>query len=687
MWITIGVLIYIVFWLTCIASYTVHYLTDTIQITSFSQVLYTLSAGTEGAEGTVGAAVSGFFESYWLLLIIGTLIFGVYLYFCLQKRKAKKENRPFFSHARYGRVFGCSVLGTALVISAMFGTELVRGWEVLGVSEYIENANRESQLYEENFVEPTDVNITFPETKRNLIHIVVESLEATYTDEQHGGGYQEDLIPDLYKIAKAGTDFAPEDDTALNGAFVTNNSGWTVAGLVAMSAGLPLSVGNDSFNRNFSGSDKFLPHVMTLGQILEHNGYDNYFMCGSDGAFAGRSNYYKQHGDYQILDYGAAVAEKAIPSDYRVWWGFEDAKLFDWAEKKLTEVAAQGKPFNFTLLTADTHFPDGYPCEKCENKYDTQYKNVVACTDHQIADFIDWIGKQDFYKNTTIVITGDHLSMDGSVGKEAGEDYQRKSFVAVLNGPEYTQNKVRQFCTLDIFPTIVESLGAVIDGHRLGLGTSLYSDVPTLIEKMGVNALNAELSADSKYYTDVIMSGDESKLPDKKETAPAQDTASSEAGSTAPAPEYQEVPTNNQVTAPIPPYYQQPETKLENPDYVYTPSQDTSDDYWTPPVQTQPVVPAVPVTPSVPEPTVPEPVVPVEPVAPVEPVVPSEPVTPSEPVVPVVPDPGTGSTVPSDPTPTPTPTPVVPDPGTGSMAPAVSDPADQTVVTEDIIKE
>lgn len=310
MWITLGVLIYILFWLTCIASYTVHYLTDTIQITSFSQVLYTLSAGTEGAEGTVGAAVGGFFQNYWLLLIIATVIFGSYLYFCIQNRKAKKANQPFFTQPHSRRVFGCSVLGTALVISAMFGSELYRGWEVLGISEYVENANRDTELYEEYFVEPTDVNITFPETKRNLIHIVVESLESSYTNQAHGGGYQEDLIPDLYKIAKAGTDFSPADHTDLNGAYVTNNSGWTVAGLVAMSAGVPLNVGNDSFNRNFNGNDKFLPHVMSLGQILEHEGYKNYFMCGSDGAFAGRSNYYRQHGDYEVLDYAAAVNQK-----------------------------------------------------------------------------------------------------------------------------------------------------------------------------------------------------------------------------------------------------------------------------------------------------------------------------------------------------------------------------------------
>ncbi len=579
MWITLGILIYLVFWLTCIATYTVHYLSDTIQITSFSQVLYTLNAGTEGAEGTVGAAVAGFFQSYWLLLIIATVIFGYYIYLCLQRNKAKKENHEFFA-AKTGRIFSCSVIGTAVVISCLFGAELYRGWHVLGIQEYVENVNRISQLYEDHFVEPTDVTIEFPQKKRNLIHIIVESLESSFTNQANGGIYQEDLIPSLYKVAKSGTDFSTAQTKELNGAIVTNNSGWTVAGLVAMSAGLPLNVGNDSFNRNFKNQDQFLPHVTTLGEILQSNGYKNFFMCGSEGAFAGRSNYYQQHGDYTIYDYHAALKEEMIPAGYHVWWGFEDAKLFSWAEEKLETIAQKDQPFNFTLLTADTHFPDGYPCDLCENKYDSQYKNVIACTDRQVANFIDWISKQDFYKDTTIVITGDHLSMDGSVGKATPEEYARKSYAVVLNGPEYGLKKTRQFTTLDLFPTILEALGAKIEGHRLGLGTSLYSEALTLLESMGEDTLNAELSADSQYYTEVIMSGDESKLPIKTDTPTSEETSqtSESASPEEPPMEYE---------APIPPYYQEPAERLENPDYVAG-SNYEEEESWNPPAQTYP---------------------------------------------------------------------------------------------------
>lgn len=660
MWIFIGTLIYLLFWLTCIVAYTVHYLTDTIQLTSFSQVIYTLSAGTEGAEGTVGEAIGGFFHNYWLLLIVGTLIFAYYIYFCLQHNKAKKEGRTFFNGKRAGYVFNCSVLGAALVIGGLFSSQLYQGWEVLGIGEYLDNAGRESTLYEDQFVEPTDVKITFPAQKKNLIHIVVESMESSYTSPEHGGGFQDDLIPNLYNLAKAdnATDFSVKGTTELNGANVTNNSGWTVAGLVAMSAGVPLNVGNGQFNHNFSASDKFMPHLTTMGQILKENGYNNYFMCGSDGAFAGRSNYYEQHGEYDILDYARAVHDQAIPAGYRVWWGFEDKKLYSWAESKLTELAGQDALFNLTIMTADTHFADGYKCEECKDEHETQYENVISCTDRQLTGFVNWIQQQDFYKNTTVVITGDHLSMDASVGKTTGSGYQRQAYSVILNGPEYTLDKTRDYCTLDMFPTIMEAMGIEIEGHRLGLGVSLYSNQPTLIEQMGLAALNAEISADSKYYTDVILSGDDTKRPLKTEEAKdtneeenKDDSQNSEAPSDQPQeqiPQFEPATGGQTAVYPTTPVVQ-PDTNTNTNTYtpVYTPTPDYN---YTPvdPAPITPVTPVEPVTPVQPVDPSPAPDVPVDPIIPVEPTpeptpdptpvpdVPAEPTTPVEPSEPVV---------------------------------------------------
>ena len=60
--------------------------------------------------------------------------------------------------------------------------------------------------------------------------------------------------------------------------------------------------------------------------------------------------------------------------------------------------------------------------------------------------------------------------------------------------------KNREFCTLDMFPTTLAAMGCDIEGDRLGLGTNLFSQQPTLMERMGYTKLCAELSKQSDYY-------------------------------------------------------------------------------------------------------------------------------------------------------------------------------------------
>ena len=74
------------------------------------------------------------------------------------------------------------------------------------------------------------------------------------------------------------------------------------------------------------------------------------------------------------------------------------------------------------MLTVDTHFEDGYVCEQCPTEYDTQYSNVMACSSRQVGEFLKWIQQQDFYENTTIVISGDHPTMDSDYCAEIDQE-------------------------------------------------------------------------------------------------------------------------------------------------------------------------------------------------------------------------------------------------------------------------
>ena len=101
---------------------------------------------------------------------------------------------------------------------------------------------------------------------------------------------------------------------------------------------------------------------------------------GSEASFGGRDKLLTQHGNFNIEDYNYAKKHGKISEDYKVWWGYEDKKLFQFAREEASRLAASDKPFNLQLLTADTHFTDGYLDETCAKTFSNQYDNVHACS-------------------------------------------------------------------------------------------------------------------------------------------------------------------------------------------------------------------------------------------------------------------------------------------------------------------
>lgn len=366
---------------------------------------------------------------------------------------------------------------------------------------YVLNQIQASNFIEENYVSVEEDNIVFAEQKNNLIYIYLESMESSYTSTENGGMYKDDYIKELRELAQDNIHFSNTEK--LGGAVQLSGTGWTIAGMVAQTSGLPLKI---SIEQNSYGKyDEFLPGVKTLGEILQQNGYQNYLTIGSDASFGGRSNYFMQHGNYKIWDVNTAIEQGKMKKEDEVWWGYDDKDLFGYAKEQLLEISQNEQPFNYTILTADTHFSDGYICPKFDNKFDTQYANVISCSSKQVAEFVQWIQEQEFYQNTTIVISGDHLTMQVLSEDNIGKDYQRTIYNAIINPSKSLDisninTKNRQFSTIDMFPTTLAAIGATIKDNRLAIGTDLFSNRETLIEQYGYNTVNIQFERKSKFY-------------------------------------------------------------------------------------------------------------------------------------------------------------------------------------------
>lgn len=423
---------------------------------------------------------------------------------------------------------------TTAIIFCLCANSLIYAWNKLELSTYLKNQTTYSSFIDDNYVSPSTVSITFPEEKRNLIYIYLESMENTFMDVEAGGAFAENLIPNLTKLAMEYENFSG-DNEYVNGAVVMNNATWTMGAMFAQSTGLPLILPIDG-NAMYS-QDTFFPELVGIGDILKDAGYKNLLLLGSHAMFGGREIFYQDHGTYKMLDYDYSVVNEGLSEDYFVWWGYEDAKLFENAKRHLLDVSQSDMPFNLTMLTVDTHYEDGYFCQDCESLHgENTYADVYNCSDKKVSEFVSWVQAQDFYKNTTIILVGDHLTMDSDFCRNIDEGYERKVYLSIINSAveqeEYVErnaeekneessdyghmdvkNKAyRNYTTMDMFPTTLAALGAIIEGDRLGLGTNLYSEKPTLLELYGKEEMNCQMEQKSMLMDSLAATVDEGRL-------------------------------------------------------------------------------------------------------------------------------------------------------------------------------
>ena len=465
-------------------------------------------------------AFACFFAARWFVAVYGRIGFDSIL-FTLQSSLSGVQSDLVRSYLLGGLMPAliCTALSCAILLvlrklpvrrMISFVTAIALSAGLLGYAavdvelvDYVHGMFFPTNLYEDEYVDPDTVSVTFPEEKRNLIYIMLESMETTYLPQELGGGSEVNLIPELYDLARENINFSHND--GVGGFHATSGASWTIGAIVAQTAGIPLKVpsGIDDWQNGYGKDGVFLPGVTSITSILDEAGYRTAFMCGSDANFGGRKTYYTTHGTDRIYDIYTARKDGIVPGDYFVWWGMEDKHLFEYAKGELTELGRSDEPFAFTMLTVDTHHIGGYQCTYCTDEFEETYEQSISCSSRQVLAFVNWLKEQPFYENTTVVITGDHLSMDkGYFDRNVDPAYQRMVYNCILNSAIPAGNtKNREYAAVDLFPTTLAALGCAIEGDRLGLGVNLFSKLPTLAERWGFAKFNTELSKASDYYS------------------------------------------------------------------------------------------------------------------------------------------------------------------------------------------
>ncbi len=480
----------ILFLFSSATAFSVRWARKNYPMQSFRNVYFVLSSDTSGHDsGTFFSALKGFLLPAAVLYIVYRIVLFI----------LKKKNITFSAHnlAKFSAAY--------MLASLSAGVVLLKLWNYPIFAKEVNEKPVSSQFYKENYVDPFTVKITAPKIKRNLILIFMESMESSYATVKDGGVFSEDIIPNLARTAKENINFSANN--LIGGGFNLEGTSWTGAGLISKLTAVPY------FNPFIAENGKVycLRHALSLGDILKSQGYNLVFSMGSEKQFENRDAFLEGHG-FDVHDIVWYKEQGFISKYYRVFWGFEDLKLYEAARLELTELAESDSPFCYGMLTVDTHFPYGYKCALCKDEFSHPMMNVLRCADYQVNEFINWCRRQSWFSDTTIVIMGDHCYLNApennfiaectSLPKKQMEE-RRRFFNLIINpSPEIDidAGKNREFSSFDMFPTILECLGNQIEGGRLALGQSLLSKNPTLVEKYGEKKVNKEIMKRSIEY-------------------------------------------------------------------------------------------------------------------------------------------------------------------------------------------
>lgn len=367
----------------------------------------------------------------------------------------------------------------------------------------------ESIFFTDNYYK-LDVN-NISSSNKNLLVLFIESLEDGY---KNSSIYGDNLIEGLVDLKSEGISFSNYKKTP--GAY------YTMDGICAQLLGVPLlHISYNVINKRdatykASYGKALLANTPSIFNLLKNMSYETVAFCGSSRNFTHKGAHLEAHGIDTVWarEYWE---EKGFNNDIANMgnkWGFNDEFLFNRLKEYLTKRTSD-KKFAVFFETLDTHVPVGYVTE--EDKHFGDMRDAVIRATRLSTEFIEWAKTQAWYKDTVIVIVGDHPYMDfkirNSLTKFTKKSKNRQIFNLILNSEAQPVRKIKGWSSMDMAPTILHAMGISFTSHsvsgnvshtNIGIGTSLFSNEATLIEKYGAKKLTEELMKPNKFYDTLL---------------------------------------------------------------------------------------------------------------------------------------------------------------------------------------
>lgn len=486
-----------VWWLAFVFLVSTVWLRKNFGSPGFEQILFQFYFGSPGIiEGDKGLVYS-FIKTclaYPLAIVIFLMVAAMALETCMLHRWPRtawadvgsRHSLIRLIHLPLRLVFNLRVAMAILLIGLLTFLTATSFWSWL-------TRPLHSGFIDNHYVTPS--RIENPTLKKNLVLIYVESLEATYRDSQLFGA---NLIAPLDAVTEGWVEIPTYAQMP--------GTGWTMAAIVATQCGVPLKpqpgypgLHKDVGDGNSIGrlTTSFLQGLTCLGDLLSSAGYRNVFMQGASLSFAGGGLFFANHGYQEAL--GREELEGVGATDHSRW-GLYDEHLFQYAKVKIDDLVRQGTPYNLTILTMDTHGPEGFIGPQCRRQGVMDFKGLIQCNIGIVARFIEYMVSKRYMENTNIVILGDHLAMKNPLSSQIELAPKRSLFNKFLSSQGLAPSTDVMFA-FDVYPSILQMLGFEVPHGRLGLGLSVFGgSLESAIQFHSNEAFELGITGDSILY-------------------------------------------------------------------------------------------------------------------------------------------------------------------------------------------
>lgn len=506
----------------------------------------TMLASSKVSAG-LGAAALELFRPWDVIYILDFPILAFFFF----KKWIRMDNRPFNKRAS----FAVTSLSAMLFSANLFLAEidrpelLTRGFSnyyvvrALGLPAFLGYsanqtyaANKERSKASEADLKPVEEYIQQHYAKpnpeyfgmakgRNVIYIHLESFQQFLIDYKLKVDDKEyEVTPFLNSL------YHSKETFAFSNVFNQVKAGKTSDAETMIETGL-FGLNQGSFMVNYGGTNT----QQAAPFILSKNGYNSSAVFhGNAGSFWNRNTAYKQWGYNYFFDASYFTKQNSSNS---FQYGLNDKYMLKDSIKYLERLQ---QPFYTKFITVSNHYPYttslsgddlGFPLAKTQDETINGYFATANYLDSSIKAFFDYLKESGLYKNSIIVLYGDHYGISNSrnpalaplLGKnsETWSSYdnamlQRVPYMVVIPGMDKGGIIDTYGGEIDMLPTLEHLLG-IESNKLLQVGQDMLS--PEHDQIVAFRSANYFVTPEYTSYsgrTYYTKTGEEITNPDEK---------------------------------------------------------------------------------------------------------------------------------------------------------------------------